>query len=140
MIHEKSCGAVICLRADGKTLYLTETMVQGHVSMCKGHIEGNESEYETAEREIREETGLAVTFIPGFRQTISYSPRPGCEKEVVFFLAECTDSRTTAQPEEVTAIRFLPLEEALKALTYEDDRRILRAADRFLNPSADGSE
>ena len=39
---------------------------------------------------------------------------------------------TVAQQSEVSSIRFLPLEKALDQLTYEDDRRILRAADRFL--------
>jgi hypothetical protein len=37
-----------------------------------------------------------------------------------------------AQPEEVTSIAFLPLEEALERLTYEDDRRILKKAEAFL--------
>ena len=58
MIHEKSCGAAVCRMQDGKRLYLIETMVQGHVSLCKGHVEGSETEHETARREILEETGL----------------------------------------------------------------------------------
>ncbi len=133
MIREKSCGAAVFIRRDGKPMYLIETMRQGHHSLCKGHVEGSETELETARREILEETALSVRFIDGFRKTISYSPYAGCIKEVVFFLAEAADEKATAQPSEVSFIRFLPLPDALKALTYEDDRRILRAADAFLS-------
>ena len=139
MIHEKSCGAAVFRLQDGKRLYLIENMVQGHVSLCKGHVEGNETAHETAAREIREETGLSVEFIPGFRETIAYSPYEGCEKEVVFFLAKCHTDLVKAQLEEVTSIVFLPLAQALERLTYEDDRRILRKADAFLTALA-GSE
>ena len=133
MIREKSCGAVVYLRRADKTLYLIETMRQGHHSLCKGHVEGSETERETARREILEETSLSVRFIDGFRETISYSPYSGCVKEVVFFLAEATDENTVPQPSEVSSIRFLPFSEALDALTYEDDRRILRQAHACLH-------
>ena len=133
MVYEKSCGAAVFLTEDGRRLYLVEFMRQGHVSLCKGHVEGRETETETARREILEETGLEVAFLEGFRETIRYSPYPGCSKEVVFFLAETASKQTVAQLSEVSSIRFLPLEDALKELTYEDDRRILRSADRFLS-------
>ena len=132
MIREKSCGAAIFIRRKGQPLYLIETMRQGHHSLCKGHMENGETELETARREILEETALSVRFIDGFRRTISYSPYQGCVKEVVFFLAEAESDNVTAQLSEVASIRFLPIGEALSLLTYEDDRRILRAADAFL--------
>ncbi len=132
MLYEKSCGAAVFLKENGRRLYLVEIMRQGHTSLCKGHVEGDETEQETARREILEETGLEVTFLDGFRETICYSPYPGCSKDVVFFLAQTASRDTVAQLSEVSSIRFLPLEEALESLTYEDDRRILRAADRFL--------
>ena len=141
MIREKSCGAAVFVRRGDKIMYLVETMRQGHHSLCKGHVEGSETEHETARREILEETALSVRFIDGFRETISYSPYAGCVKEVVFFLAEAGDENTVAQMSEVSSIRFLPLEEALAELTYEDDRRVLRAADAFLKaPPEDGGD
>ena len=54
MIYEKSCGAVICTGNAGSRLYLIELMQRGHRSLCKGHVEGNETERQTAEREIRQ--------------------------------------------------------------------------------------
>ena len=133
MIYEKSCGAVIFTQsADGARRYLLERMQKGHTSICKGHVEGEETEHETAVREIREETGLTVRFLPGFRRTIEYSPYPGCRKTVVFFLAEAEGTETLPQPEEVREIVWLPYAEALEALTYESDRETLRAAEQAL--------
>lgn len=132
MIYEKSCGAVICTGNAGRRLYLIELMQKGHQSLCKGHVEKDETERQTAEREIREETGLTVRFLDGFRETIEYSPYDGCRKTVVFFLAEADRTDVTVQEEEVREISWLPLEEALAALTFESDRETLRKADRFL--------
>ena len=133
MKREKSCGAVIWHGTNGKRVYLIERMRKGHASLCKGHVEGTETEHETSTREIREETGLSVRYVNGFRETIEYSPYPGCVKKVVFFLAESENTDAVPQPEEVSAVEWLPLEEALRALTHESDREVLRKADRFLN-------
>ena len=58
MKQEKSCGAII-LRKQNKTI---ETLLvkhtKGHWAFAKGHVEENETEEETALREIKEETGL----------------------------------------------------------------------------------
>ena len=133
MKREKSCGAVIWHGADDGRIYLVERMRKGHTSLCKGHVEGAETEHETSTREIREETGLSVRYVEGFRETIEYSPYPECVKKVVFFLAEAEDTETVPQPEEVRALEWLPLDEALRVLTHESDRDVLRKADRFLN-------
>jgi len=133
MIYEKSCGAVVYTRAFGETHFLIETMQKGHVSLCKGHVEPeDDGELGTARREIREETGLTVRFLDGFRETIRYSPYEGCEKEVVFFLAEAESLELAPQEAEVSILRWLPLAEALDALTYPDDRRVLCAAAQTL--------
>ena len=132
MRQEKSCGAVIFAAGDRGPLWLVEHMRQGHTSLCKGHVEPGESEHETAAREIREETALAVTFLEGFRERIEYSPQPGVTEEVIFFLARTESMDTAAQPEEVSAIEFLPFDQALAALTYGDDKRVLAAAAAYL--------
>lgn len=133
MIYEKSYGAVIYAERNGKRLYLVEWMQKGHCSICKGHVEGNETEHQTARREILEETGLTVAFVEGFRRTIAYSPYENCQKTVVFFLARTESTCVRAQEEEVREIKWLPLEEALEVLTFDADRQTLQAAERFLN-------
>ena len=132
MKREKSCGAVIFQGENTQRTYLILTSTQGHTTLCKGHVEGNETEHETAAREIREETGLTVDFIGGFREVITYAPYPGCTKDVVFFLARLSGGALACQPEEVAEVKFLPFDRALAALTHASDRSILQAAHRFL--------
>lgn len=134
MKHEKSCGAVIFREeADAsRRFYLILKSTQGHTTLCKGHVEGNETEHQTAAREIREETGLAVEFLDGFREVITYSPFPDCTKDVVFFLARRTGGALACQPGEVEDARFLPFDAALESLTHASDRAILQEAHRFL--------
>lgn len=132
MKQEKSCGAVIFREENTKRYYLILKSTLGHTTLCKGHVEGDETEHETAAREIREETGLSVEFLDGFRQVIAYSPRPGVMKDVVFFLARTQGRDIVCQPEEVLEAAFVPLGEALEKLTHASDRDILTAADAFL--------
>ena len=131
MKQEKSCGAVIFRENNTERDYLILTSTQGHTTLCKGHVEGRETEHETAAREIMEETGLTVDFLDGFREVITYS-KPGVIKDVVFFLGNVSGGALACQPEEVAAIRFLPFGEALGALTHQSDRDTLQKARAFL--------
>lgn len=133
MKQEKSCGAVVFRRERDGLVFLVETMQLGHISLPKGHVEDGETEEETARREIWEETGLRVRVDTNFRHTIRYSPRPGAEKDVVFFVAEAEQGDITPQPEEVGSAAFLSMEEAMGVLTYDSDREVLRAAGEYLN-------
>ena len=132
MKREKSCGAVIYRGENPRREYLILTSTQGHTTLCKGHMEGAETERETAVREIMEETGLTVDFTDGFREVVTYSPKPGVVKDVVFFLARLSGGTLACQPEEVADARFLPFGEALEALTHPSDRATLQKAQTFL--------
>ena len=132
MKKEKSCGAVVYKWADGVPLFLVEHMALGHVSLPKGHMEGRETEAETALREIREETNLEVRLDTGFRHVIGYSPAPSVWKDVVFFIAEAVSDRLINQECEVSALEWLPYEKAKTILTYATDRDILALAADYL--------
>jgi len=133
MKQEKSCGAVLFREEGGMRQYLILKSVKGHSTLCKGHVEGAETEHETATREIREETALSVDFVENFREVITYSPYLGCMKDVVFFLAQVIGGTLTCQPEEVAQADWLPFEEAAARLTHAGDRDILAKAEDFLN-------
>lgn len=133
MKQEKSCGAVIFREEEGNRCYLVIKSVKGHATLCKGHVEAGETEQETAVREILEETALTVEFVQNFRRVITYSPYPGCMKDVVFFLARVTGGTLTCQPEEVAEARFFPLDAALSALDHTSDREVLLSADQWLD-------
>ncbi len=128
MKKEKSCGAVVYRQRDNwAEVLLICHKNGGHWAFPKGHVEKGETEAETAQREIREETGLKVKPDTGFRHTVAYSPKPGVMKDVVYFAAESPSGQTTAQEEEVTSIRWEKPQQALELITYENDREVLRA-------------
>lgn len=131
-IYEKSCGAVVWARFDDGVRYLMVQMRKGHVDFAKGHMEPGENELQTAAREIWEETGLVVELDPGFRVVTTYSPYPGCIKDVVYFTARAGDTETTPQPSEIQSLHWATLEEARAQLTYDNARDILDQAARYL--------
>lgn len=131
--QEKSCGAVVYYVDQDENHYLLICHRNGgHWAFAKGHVEAGETEIETAQREIQEETGLNVTIDPRFRTSVSYSPSPGVQKEVVYFVAESSQLTVTQQIEEVTNVLWLPYSLALERLTYENDRDILTQAQQYL--------
>jgi 8-oxo-dGTP pyrophosphatase MutT (NUDIX family) len=107
---------------------------EGHWDFPKGRAEQGENEKETALREIREETGVQVEFVPGFRKEIDYFLTRGQEKvskKVAFFLARAL-SRDVSLSFEHLDYKWLPFEKAGKQLTFKNARGLLASADGFL--------
>lgn len=128
---EKSCGAVVVRRVKGGYLTLLIQHRGGHWGFPKGHVENNETESETAIREIREETGIDVTIDTNFRQSVVYSPRNYIEKEVIYFTAITDMRETTPQPEEIRRADWFTFDEASHQLSHENDIQILRSAQKY---------
>ena len=122
-------------REGGKIFYLLLHYEEGHWGSPKGHIENTETIEETARREIREETGLTdIQFIDGFKEQNQYfftSQGQRIFKTVTFLLAE-TRSKTIKLSFEHIGFAWLPYEEALKQITFEDERKVLQKANRMI--------
>lgn len=131
--EEKSCGAVIWRRSGGKREYLLVRHNGGHWSFPKGHVEGNETEAETAAREILEETGLTAEIHTDFRQQVTYSPKPGTVKDVIFFTAVPTGGREHPQESEISQLGWFSFPQAAERITYATDEEVLLAAEAYLN-------
>ena len=132
MIKEKSCGAVVYKVENGTIYYYIIKQVKGHYAFPKGHVEDNETEEETAIREIEEETNLRVIIDKKFREVSTYSPKQGVIKDVIFFVALTMNDDTKPQKEEVSDILCLKFEDALNKLTYEKDKEILTKANIYI--------
>lgn len=132
--EEKSCGAVIW-RPDEEVgrRYLLARHNGGHWSFPKGHVEGGETEEETALREIREETGLEASIDTAFRHQVTYSPKPGIIKDVIFFIAVPTGGAQRPQEAEIAQLEWFSFQEAAERITYATDEEILMAAEAYLN-------
>ena len=129
MRQEKSCGALCFLEDEaGRRVLLVKHRVGGHWAFPKGHVESGESEEQTARREVREETGVEIEILPGYRETNHYSPCRGVMKEVVYFRARALSGETRPQPEEIRIAKFVSIPEAMALLTYDADRRLLEKA------------
>ena len=131
----KSCGFVAFRRVNNENLYLIITSKNGDVGFPKGHMEENETELQTAIRELKEETNTDVTPIPGFRREINYllPNRKDTRKISVYFLGESISNHLVPQEAEVNKAEFLPYAEAREALTFSDTKTILAEAEEHIN-------
>ena len=129
---EKSCGLVVFNSNKILLLKYSANNTQGeggHWDFPKGHVEQNETELETALRELEEETGISkVEIIADFRHSISYTFSRRSEsisKEVIFFLASTVEKRVTLSHEHID-YAWLDFNNALEKLTYDNARQILK--------------
>lgn len=131
MQREKSAGAVIFHRPSREFLILHYP--GGHWDFVKGNVEKGEQEEDAAVREAKEETGLGIKIIPGFKEHIRYIYRHGdlVSKEVVFFIAEAKEKDVDLS-EEHQGFKWLPFDEALKQITYKNSQDVLKKAREFL--------
>lgn len=137
-LREKSCGAVVFTGDGDDRKYLVIRMNLGHCGLPKGHIEKYETEEETAIREVREETGVEITLIEGFRKSVVYSLTARTTKESIYFLGRFDGDSVKIQEAEVSSYRLCAYEQARRLITYENDRAILDAAEELLR-AADGA-
>ena len=127
MKKEKSCGIVVFNQ--DKVLIIKHN--RGHYGLPKGHVEDNETEYETAIREVKEETNIDAKIIGDFRKVITYSPKENTIKDVVYFTGIPTTFNTKNQIEEVSEAVFLDLDMAINLITYDDERNVLKEAIKY---------
>ncbi|MGN1131469.1 MAG: bis(5'-nucleosyl)-tetraphosphatase [Ruminococcus sp.] len=135
-LYEKSCGALIFYRnKQGVRVLLVKNHNGRYWSFPKGHMELNETEKETAIREIKEETNLDVKIIEGFREVSDYCPFGNIKKRVVFFLAQAFTDDVVDQPEEIDSHIWVDIQQARKNCTYENDLRVIDKAELLINQS-----
>lgn len=127
MKHEKSCGIVVF--KDNKVLLVHHNL--GHWGFPKGHVELDETDEETAMREVFEETGISASIIDGFKEKITYSPKENVEKDVYFFVGEPNDDNVIPQLTEVSEAKFVDIDKSLELITHIDEKNILEKAIKF---------
>jgi len=141
---EVSVGAAVFRVDDGKRMYLILRYPSGHFDFPKGHMESGESEEDTLRRETEEETGIRTLRVIPDRTSIRYFYiAKGSERErriregrgrwifkaVHFYPAE-TDEIEVHISHEHTGFEWLPYEQALEKLTFENAKEVLRQAER----------
>ncbi|NLL39034.1 MAG: NUDIX domain-containing protein [Clostridiales bacterium] len=134
MKYEISCGAVVFTRKNDEILYVIVKSSEGYYGFPKGHMEGNETEEETAVREIYEETGLKVKIIPGFKTTDEHllPKKEGVIKRVIYFVSKYDNQEISYQKEELLGAYLMTYEEAMDAFQFESSKRIFSEANDFI--------
>ena len=142
MRYEQCSGAVVYTVRGGTVRYVIINAGERRAGFPKGHMEPGETEEQTALREIREEVGLSVRLIPGFRETESYC-LPGkqrIQKNVTYFLAFYDNQKIHRQKDELSDARLMEYEQAMACLRFEGVRRILALANQFILESGSASK
>lgn len=132
-LNEKSCGAVVFRRTDSKVEYLLLFQNKSKTwSFPKGHQEMDESEMETALREIQEEAGLNVTVLDGFQETVSYPISEKSTKELVLFLAKAV-GETEIREDEIKEHVWVDRDRAIEMLPKVGYTEVLQKAEGIIN-------
>lgn len=143
---EKSVGGVVVRKEGAQFLYLLLHYPSGHWDFPKGHVEKSETEIQTLQREIAEETGIMDTqVVPKFRTAVRYWYKAkGKERErrkqegrgtfivkkVVYYLVTTSTIEIKISFEHVD-YGWFTWEEALKRITHENSRRVLMQSKEF---------
>ncbi len=132
-LYEKSCGAVIFRRHSGNVEYLLIKNKKGNNwGFPKGHMEVYETEKETAMREVKEETGLSVQLLDGFRTISEYHPKGRITKQVIFFVAEMTGENVVIQKSEIERFIWADYALAIKTFKFSNDKKVLAQAKAWI--------
>ena len=104
----------------------------GPTSFPKGHVEAGETECQTAEREVFEETAVKIRIEHDFRETIRYSPARGVLKDVVYFVAYTDQRSLTPRRGEIAEAFWVDTARASEVLDHENDRKVFEKALEYI--------
>jgi len=138
---DESCGIIPITKVDGEwRVFLIHQFSRiGNNSYWvfpKGHKEGNETQAETAKRELFEETGMTSSKLltdPTFSLQYSFTfDGVRIDKKVTFFVGIVDATAFTLQAAEVKEAGWYTLREAGARLDYQDTKNMFLPVKQFL--------
>jgi 8-oxo-dGTP pyrophosphatase MutT (NUDIX family) len=131
-VQEFSAGGVVVYDGQVAVIVPVKRDARGRrvLGLPKGHPNPGETAEEAATREVREETGLEAEPV-GSLGTISYTYERGRrrrQKRVTFFLFHYRSGRLEDHDHEIEEARWMPIEEAIEALSYPGEREMVSRA------------
>ena len=135
MEFQFSAGFVIFRGNNNQREYLLLHYPHGHWDLPKGKMEKGESKQQTAIRELKEETGLDPHVTNDFEEQLTYFFRQDgqlIKKTVYFFIARVSADATVALSHEHIGYEWLPFDEALARLSFDNAKDIMKKVENFL--------
>jgi len=121
--------------ASATILYLLLKYSAGHWDFPKGKIEKGETKQQAALRELKEETNLTAQINNGFEETIEYIftdyNKEVAKKTAYFFTGQALTTNVKLSHEH-TDFAWLPYNDALEQLTYDNAKEILKKANKYI--------
>jgi len=140
-IVERSAGGVVCREVDGclqVALICTRHNDSERWQLPKGLVAKGEKPEATAQREVREETGLDAELVSKL-QTIEYWYRTDLparvHKFVTFYLMRYVSGRVEDHDQEVEEVRWFPIDAAIEALTFATEKKVVAQARQVMSVS-----
>jgi bis(5'-nucleosidyl)-tetraphosphatase len=137
LAEQQESAGVIPYRGEDELRILLLQYPQGHWSFPKGHVEGGENYWETAVRELKEETDLDVVerdedFKHVFDYTFSVDDRT-IHKDVYYFSARVSNDSVSLSHEHQD-YRWLDPDEVPQQITHENARAMFREWQSVVKP------
>jgi 8-oxo-dGTP pyrophosphatase MutT (NUDIX family) len=136
--EEFSAGGVVVREREVIVIVPVRKDARGHkvLALPKGHPDGEETPEQAAAREVAEETGVQAQLIDKLGDVHYSYERKGrrIAKRVAFYLFEYRSGDVADHDHEIEDARWMPLDEAREALTYEGERDMVQRALSRLSP------
>jgi 8-oxo-dGTP pyrophosphatase MutT (NUDIX family) len=131
VVHETTAGGVI-FRRDKETQKLEILLIQDakdRWTIPKGHVEPNEEPKQTAEREIREETGLQQMKVFNWLGKVSFRYRRGQTLVLMtmhIYLVQALGDTNKLEPEDwLNDIKWFASGAAIDKIAYDDIGKLI---------------
>lgn len=130
--RELSAGGVVMREGRVLAIVPSRRAADGSLVLAlpKGHLDGEETAEQAAEREVREETGVQARLVDELGEVRYWYAREGrrIAKCVRFFLFDYVSGDVADHDDEVIEARWLERERARVELTYPGERRMVELA------------